>query len=98
MKKEAKFCSECGNRNVLIDNIQNITYDPKMLRDNNRLLIEKRGANGTLRVFSDFVEIDRTSSRFVAGLIAGLHGVKRIYFRDIGSIQKEGYCSWMDSV
>jgi len=45
-----------------------------------------KGRNGSLIIYRDFVEIDRTTSK-VFSLIGGLYGKKRIYYRDIGSIQ-----------
>lgn len=49
------------------------------------LITSKIGRNGIINVYSNYVEIDRTSSRFFGGL-SGLHGVKRIYFDNIGSV------------
>lgn len=50
------------------------------------IIQEKKGYNGTIRVYADYIELDRTKSRFIAAFTSGLHGIKRIYFKDIGSI------------
>ena len=52
-------------------------------------LLEKIGYNGTIRVYTDYIEIDRTDNQGLSALVSivsGLHGVKRFYFKDIGSI------------
>jgi len=49
-------------------------------------IISRKGRNGTIIVYPDYVEIDRSSSTIIGGLISGLHGKKRIYYRDIGSV------------
>jgi len=49
-------------------------------------LHEKKGRNGTLKVYPEYVEIDRKSSKIFAN-ITGLYGSKRIYYSDMGSIQ-----------
>ena len=42
------------------------------------IIQEKRGVNGTIRVYSEYIEIDRTKLKFIAAFSSGLHGVKRI--------------------
>ena len=54
-------------------------------------LVEKPGHNGTLRVYPDRVEIDR-SGYWMAGL-AGLHGVNTLFYSDIKGVnfKKRGF-------
>jgi len=48
-------------------------------------LRKKRGGNGTIIVYREWLEIDRRSAK-IMGLLSGLHGIKRIYYKDVGSI------------
>lgn len=56
-------------------------------KDQQQTLMEPlKGRNGTLMIYNDYLEIDRASSKFFS-LIGGLYGIKRIYYREIGSVQ-----------
>ena len=59
-----------------------------MIQENEQrpLMEPLKGRNGTLMIYNDYVEINRTSSKFFS-LIGGLYGIKRIYYREIGSVQ-----------
>ncbi len=48
-------------------------------------LVEKRGHNGTLRVYEDHIELDRGRYNLAAWL-SGLHGSHVFHFSDIASI------------
>lgn len=48
-------------------------------------LAERRGFNGTIRVYGDYVELDRTGIR-VAAFMSGLFGIRHIHFKDVTGI------------
>ena len=48
-------------------------------------LVEKRGHNGTIRVYEDYIELDRGFYN-LAAWTAGLHGSHTFHFSDIASI------------
>lgn len=86
-----KFCVNCGRK---IDAASVKCPHCNILQPSSESNIEQEkpllgplvGRNGSLLVYRDYLEIDRSSS-MVFSLMAGLYGKKRIYYRDIGSIQ-----------
>jgi len=80
-----RFCIKCGNK---IDSSDKhcIKCGTPTQNEDKPLMEPLVGRNGQLIIFRDFVEIDRSSSK-VFSLMAGLYGKKRLYYRDIGSIQ-----------
>ena len=60
---------------------------------NDEPIIELKGSNGKLELYSDFVRLDRSTIR--GFLIHGLKGKKDIYFRSVTSIQikKPGFAA-----
>ncbi len=60
-------------------------------------IVEKKGHNGTIRVYADHVELDRGRYN-LAAWAAGLHGKHSFHFSDIKSItfKKRGiFVGWI---
>ena len=86
-----KLCESCGKKieikTVKCPHCNALQSSIGSSIDQEKPLIEPViGQNGSLLVYRDYVEIDRSSSK-VFSLMAGLFGKKRLYYSDIGSIQ-----------